>query len=176
MLHARRAISSADRARAGLRVATRVIASEEFARASRVVAYAATSDELPTAQLVAATLEARKTLLWPRVNEAGEIEVAQAAPQELESDAAGVLAPPGAASAERLERGDLVIVPGLAFTREGARLGRGGGHYDRMLDGAEATSLGVAFDIQVVGELPMEPHDRCVDLVVTPSGLWRRAE
>jgi 5-formyltetrahydrofolate cyclo-ligase len=87
-----------------------------------------------------------------------------------------MLAPPRAAHAEILRRGDLVIVPGLAFTRAGARLGRGGGHYDRLLDGVEATSLGVAFDIQLVDDLPLEPHDRGVDLVVTPSGLWRKAE
>jgi 5-formyltetrahydrofolate cyclo-ligase len=38
------------------------------------------------------------------------------------------------------------------------------------------TSIGLAFDIQLADELPLEPHDRGVDLVVTPSGLWRKAE
>jgi 5-formyltetrahydrofolate cyclo-ligase len=152
------------------------MASEEFARARRVVVYAPTVDELPTAQLVDAALAAGKALLWPRVSATGDIEVAAAQPHELARDAANILAPPRAARAEMLRRGDLVIAPGLAFTRAGARLGRGAGHYDRLLDGVEATSLGVAFDIQLVDELPLEPHDRGVDLVVTPSGLWRRAE
>jgi 5-formyltetrahydrofolate cyclo-ligase len=176
MLRERRAIAGDERQRAGLAVAARVIASEEFARALRVVAYAPTADELPTAQLVEAAIAAGKTLLWPRVRARGEIEVAAAGPHDLARDAAGMLAPPRSARAESLQRGDLVIAPGLAFTRAGARLGRGGGHYDRLLDGVEATSLGVAFDIQLVDELPLEPHDRGVGLVVTPSGLWRRAE
>jgi 5-formyltetrahydrofolate cyclo-ligase len=176
MLRVRRAIASEARQRAGAAVAARVMASEEFARARRVVVYAPTADELPTAQLVEAALAAGKLLLWPRVSAIGDLEVAAARPHELARDAASMLAPPRAAHAEILRRGDLVIVPGLAFTRAGARLGRGGGHYDRLLDGVEATSLGVAFDIQLVDELPLEPHDRGVDLVVTPSGLWRRAE
>jgi 5-formyltetrahydrofolate cyclo-ligase len=176
MLRARREIASEERQRAGAAVAVRVIASEEFARARRVVAYAPTADELPTAPLVEAVLAAGKTLLWPRVRAAGGIEVAAAEPPALARDAAGMLAPPPGAPAETLQRGDLVITPGLAFTRSGARLGRGGGYYDRLLAGAEAASLGVAFDIQLVDELPLEPHDRGVDLVATPSGLWRRVK
>ena len=171
---ARQAIAASERERAGQAVAARVLVSAEFARAERVVAYAATEDELPTSQLVEAALAARKLLLWPRVDTRGAIEVAQATPDELVRDAAGVFAPPRGARAESLRRGDLVIVPGLAFTAAGARLGRGGGHYDRLLASAAITSIGVAFDIQLVDELPLEPHDRGVDLVVTPGGLWRR--
>jgi len=176
MLRARRAIAGEERQRAGEAVAMRVIASDEFARARRIVSYAPTADELPTAPLVEAALAAGKALLWPRVHAASGIELAAAESDGLARDAAGMLAPPRGAPAETLQRGDLVIVPGLAFTRTGERLGRGGGHYDRLLEGVEATSLGIAFDIQLVDELPLEPHDRGVDLVVTPGGLWRRAE
>ena len=61
------------------------------------------------------------------------------------------------------------IVPGLAFTRTGARLGYGGGWYDRLLAGADpsAVFLGVAYPFQMVEELPSEPHDiRLTDVVV----------
>ena len=53
------------------------------------------------------------------------------------------------------------IVPGLAFSRSGARLGYGGGWYDRFLSGAadSSVSLGVAYPFQIVGNLPLEPHD-----------------
>ena len=64
---------------------------------------------------------------------------------------------------------DLVIVPGLAFTTDGRRLGQGGGHYDRFL--AElppsCATVGVCFAEQIVDELPQEPHDRTVGHVVT---------
>ena len=157
-------------------MAARVGATPEFALAERIVAYAALPDELPVFDLVEAALVAGKPLLWPRVTLEGAIEVARAAHAELERDAAGWLTAPRAAPAEPLTRADLVIVPGVAFTRRGARLGRGGGHYDRLLASSQATSVGVAFDIQLADQLPTEPHDRGVDLVATPSGLWRKVE
>ena len=61
------------------------------------------------------------------------------------------------------------IVPGLAFTRTGGRLGYGGGWYDRLLAGTDPSDilLGVAYPFQMVEELPSEPHDiRLTDVVV----------
>jgi 5-formyltetrahydrofolate cyclo-ligase len=70
---------------------------------------------------------------------------------------------------------DLVIVPGLAFTAAGDRLGQGGGWYDRFLSGvrADCTTVGVCFAEQVVDELPVEAHDVTMDHVVTDSGVVR---
>ncbi len=61
------------------------------------------------------------------------------------------------------------IVPGLAFTRDGRRLGHGGGWYDRFLSAAapSAFTLAVAHPFQVVDDIPTDPHDRRVDGVVT---------
>jgi 5-formyltetrahydrofolate cyclo-ligase len=67
---------------------------------------------------------------------------------------------------------DVVIVPGLAFTASGERLGQGGGWYDRFLAETreDCTVIGVAFAEQIVDEIPCEPHDRRVDVVVTDEG------
>jgi 5-formyltetrahydrofolate cyclo-ligase len=64
---------------------------------------------------------------------------------------------------------DAVIVPGLAFTRDGHRLGQGGGHFDRFLPRVAPGCLriGVAFHEQLVDEVPLEPHDVTLDVVVT---------
>lgn len=69
------------------------------------------------------------------------------------------------------DRIDAVLVPGLAFDRAGRRLGRGGGFYDRFLLRLPAATLtiGVAYDGQIVDQVPFDPHDRRVDVVVTPS-------
>ena len=68
---------------------------------------------------------------------------------------------------------DLILVPGVAFTRSGARLGRGGGYYDRLLSvlPAGTCKIGVCFDAQIVSELPLHPHDQHVDFVATESGI-----
>lgn len=64
---------------------------------------------------------------------------------------------------------DLVVVPGLAFTPAGDRLGQGGGHYDRFLTLLRpgCVTIGVCFFEQLVAAVPAEPHDRRVDRVVT---------
>lgn len=69
---------------------------------------------------------------------------------------------------------DVVVVPGLAFTLTGDRLGQGGGWYDRFLSGRSrgATAVGVGFDLQLVDHLPIEEHDERVDAVITESGVW----
>jgi 5-formyltetrahydrofolate cyclo-ligase len=70
---------------------------------------------------------------------------------------------------------DVVVIPALAVSRAGVRLGRGGGYYDRALRHARADAVVVAvvFDDELVDELPVEPHDRLVSAVVTPSGGWQ---
>ena len=70
-----------------------------------------------------------------------------------------------------MDRVDLVAVPGVAFDRKGNRLGRGGGYYDRLLDGFSGVSAAVAFDFQIFPEIPCEAHDRPVDALVTEAEL-----
>jgi 5-formyltetrahydrofolate cyclo-ligase len=68
---------------------------------------------------------------------------------------------------------DVILVPGLAFTRRGQRLGRGGGYYDRYLASlpAETLKIGVCFGFQIFESLPTESHDQTVDGVVTEAGF-----
>jgi 5-formyltetrahydrofolate cyclo-ligase len=70
---------------------------------------------------------------------------------------------------------DVVVVPALAVARDGIRLGRGGGYYDRALQHVrdDAVLVALLFDEELVDTLPTEPHDRRVTAVVTPSGGWQ---
>jgi len=72
-----------------------------------------------------------------------------------------------------LAAADVIIMPGLAGTRDGTRLGRGGGWYDKALMSAwDGTPRWLLLnDDEVVDELPAEPHDVTVDLIITPSGV-----
>jgi 5-formyltetrahydrofolate cyclo-ligase len=66
---------------------------------------------------------------------------------------------------------DVVVVPGLAFTVDGHRLGQGGGHFDRFLPRLSPSCLkaGVAFREQLVDVVPTEPHDVVLDVVITDA-------
>jgi 5-formyltetrahydrofolate cyclo-ligase len=68
---------------------------------------------------------------------------------------------------------DVVIVPGLAFTADGDRLGQGGGWYDRFLSNIRpiCTTIGVGFGQQLVESIPTEPHDVTLDHIVTDLGV-----
>lgn len=70
---------------------------------------------------------------------------------------------------------ELLIVPGVAFDREGRRIGHGFGFYDRLLASVRPGSLkiGLAFECQIVPEVPMEPHDRTLDKIVTENAVSR---
>lgn len=69
------------------------------------------------------------------------------------------------------EQFDLILVPGFAFDWHGHRLGRGRGFYDRLLARGHGLKCGVAFDAQMVKELPAEAHDVRMDFIATPSRL-----
>ena len=63
------------------------------------------------------------------------------------------------------------LIPGVAFTRDGRRLGRGAGFYDRLLAGAGGVKIGVANDCQIVETMPAQPHDIRMDMLVTESQM-----
>lgn len=69
---------------------------------------------------------------------------------------------------------DLFLVPGLAFTAAGLRLGRGGGYYDRLLSrrAPASTALGVCFHKLLIAHIPHEPHDQSVTAVITERGTF----
>ena len=67
---------------------------------------------------------------------------------------------------------EFVVVPGVAFDRTGGRLGRGGGHYDRLLAGRSCRKVGVAFDFQIVAGVPRSAHDEILDAVITESNVF----
>ena len=79
----------------------------------------------------------------------------------------------------RIPREDICVMclPGLAFDREGGRIGYGKGYYDRYLSGAKRAEqpllIGTGYDFQLLGHIPQAPSDRRADYVITPSGTLR---
>ena len=63
---------------------------------------------------------------------------------------------------------DLVVCPGLAADSHGARLGRGGGSYDRVLARTPARRVLLLHDAEILDSVPAQPHDQRVDVIVTP--------
>ena len=156
------------------------------ARTGTVLAYAAAPGEPDLASLRTMLRENGIRVLLPVV--AGPGELLWAAGHRPAAPGAGAARRPAAAGAGPGRRGahradlrlgpdDVALVPALAAGRDGARLGQGGGFYDRALadlpphpDGPLVVAVVHDDELLAAGEVPSEPHDRRVDAVLTPSG------
>jgi len=89
--------------------------------------------------------------------------------EDLLSGQFGIREPNNSCPVVPLNRLDLILVPGVAFDLHGRRLGRGKGFYDQLLADVRGTTCGVAFDEQIVADIPMEPHDISLNCILTPT-------
>ena len=145
-----------------------------------VAAYLSAGDEPDTLRLVAWLTAHRVRVLLPVLTDGaggrldGPAWAAYAGPDALRSGPLGLLEPTGTRlPARQLPEAELVVAPGLAADRQGDRLGRGGGWYDRALaDAGRSTPVLLLLNVdEVLGVIPTQPWDRRVDRLVTPDAV-----
>jgi 5-formyltetrahydrofolate cyclo-ligase len=172
LLAARRSVPADEIAAASTRIVARFRALPELDGARTVLLYAADPDEVDLSALIDLPPTGCEVLL-PRAEEHGLVAVRHPPGSELVIGGLGVREPVGpAVDASGI---DAVVVPGVAFTHLGARLGRGRGLYDRLLPRLRAVRIGVCLEGLVVDDLPSEAHDVAMDLVVTDASVRRRS-
>jgi len=160
------------RASASAALCDRVRVSAAWQSARAVLVFFPIPSEPDIAPLLADALLAGKLLALPRFNAATNAYEAVRVIDPVLELATGpfqVREPVAACPVVPLNRLDLALVPGLGFDARGGRLGRGKGHYDRLLAGFAGMKIGVAFDFQILPEVPREPHDIALNAVVTPT-------
>ena len=139
-----------------------------FLAAETVMGFSAISPEPDVTAVLEVCISMGKRLALPRC-EADGVMTARwvSALTELKPGAFGILEPPETLPVAAPEDLNLILVPGMAFSPKGARLGRGKGYYDRFLEEFAGRTIGVCFDSSVLEEIPTEPHDRFMDAVLT---------
>ena len=157
-----------------LAITQKLCALPAYRAATAVAAYASFGSELDTSAFLARILADHKQLLLPRINRAQRVlELRHVADLEadLVSGVWGIREPAQRCPIFALDKVEFTLVPGVAFTQSGARLGYGGGFYDRLLASLDrrATRIAAAFQLQMVDQLPEERHDQRVDQVVTEA-------
>ena len=173
MRRLRKAVSREERAAASRRLCDRLLAD---GLGPSVAVYLAGPDELDLTDFICGSLRRGVRVFAPRWT--GETyalaEVRGLDATFLREGPHGIREPRDAAPPEGEARPAAWVVPGLAFTRDGKRLGYGGGWYDRLLREAEAGAdvIGVAYPFQVLDDLPAESHDVRVRRVLCPSSLF----
>jgi 5-formyltetrahydrofolate cyclo-ligase len=170
-----RAASEAGREARDDRAARRLLTLPDVAAAGCVAAFVALPPEPDTGPLLALADRGVRVLL-PVLRSDGLLSW-RVHEGPLEPGLRGTWQPPATAASAPLTDADVVVVPAVAVDPTGRRLGRGGGSYDRALAGRRPDSLLVALvgDAAVVAEVPVEPHDIAVDLVVTPTRVLAAA-
>ena len=154
-----------------------LLASDLWHNATRIALYAAARGETDTSLLLAQALVQHKAVFFPRVRSGarGLMDFVQiAAPQDLTEGAFGIKAPrldlPGLSAGHFAC--DLAVIPGLAFSSRGQRLGFGGGFYDRFFtDSPVHIRVGFCYSFQIVTALQTDPWDVTMTHLCSDSGL-----
>lgn len=157
-------------ARASGLVAAELLRQLDQRRPACVALYAALPGELDLAHAFRELVRRDVIVVFPRtVTATRQLDfVAVATRDALVPGTFGVPEPTG--EAVPLASIDVVVQPGLGFDRRGVRLGYGAGYYDRTLARHHGLRVGCCFASEWVDELPREPHDVCVHLVITDDG------
>lgn len=167
------ALSPEHRASEARRLTARILTWPRFERARCVLLTASLRDEIDLSSLIPAAQAQGKRCALPCFDAASASYVAREWSRPLDAlivGAYGVREPGDDCAVVPFPALDFILVPGLAFTPSGMRLGRGKGYFDRLLGHVpDAVTCGVGFDEQVVPTIPVEPHDVALDHLLTPS-------
>ena len=160
-----RACSALEKLAKSAIIKDRLFNEEEFKKATLVMFYVSLKDEVNTLTMIDEAVRMGKRVCVPVILKeekrliAGEIKDRE---KDLERQHFGIYQPiAGHVKEIPLENIGLVVVPGIAFDKNNVRLGRGHGYYDRFLCGLpkETKTIGLAFDFQVLENLPKDSHD-----------------
>ncbi|MFO0813851.1 MAG: 5-formyltetrahydrofolate cyclo-ligase [Gemmatales bacterium] len=160
-------------------IVAQFMATPEYAHAKTVLFYVDVRSEVRTRNSLTAALQSGKTIVIPWCTEA--VELALFRLESLDELAVGMykilepkpelrLLPEKQVDPKQI---DLVMVPGVAFDRRGARMGHGKGYYDKLLENVRPGTplIALAFECQIFPEIPVAPHDVFMNKIITEKGV-----
>lgn len=166
------AMSAEDRHRDSTIACSRLCSLEAFQRARVVMLYMPLPTEVDVTPIALKCFQLGKTVCVPKVDwqrlDMIAVEVNAIDDRVMDIDEHGIRTPKQGQPIPPSML-DLIVAPGIAFDSHGRRLGRGGGFYDRFLARTRdsAVRVGIAFDGQVIDDIPTQDHDLMVDIVIT---------
>lgn len=167
LLRSRAGMGDELRRAAAVKIRERLLSMETVAAAEVVFCFISYASEVDTHPLLHSLLAGGKTLLVPKIlGRECMIAVPLHDWRDLAPGQLGILTP--ASDEEWTGKVDVCITPGLGFTETGKRLGFGRGYYDQWFAGhPSGQRIAVAFECQVVPDLPVDEHDMPVNCIVT---------
>ncbi len=174
MVKQRREMDPFERERISDQIVMRFLDSKAYQNARTLMAYASMPEEVQVKMLIEQALQDKKRVAIPLLTESGVMRpVLMPSMDVLVEGAFGI---PTVKDEDRIflqpDAFDCIIVPGAAFDYSGHRLGLGGGYYDNFLPRtSNALKVALAFDFQFVYQVPIEPQDVSVDVVITEAKI-----
>jgi len=177
MLINRDMLSPQERMRKSLMIKRRFFSTPEYKEAGVIAYYMSFRSEVETEKMIRESLKLGKKVVLP-VSRVKRKELQMVYVKNFDKDLKpgtyGILEPKNTkVKLDDLSQLDIVVLPGSVFDLSGYRLGYGGGYYDRFLQtlGSETVIIGLAYEFQVVNEVPREPHDIPVHQIVTENRI-----
>jgi 5-formyltetrahydrofolate cyclo-ligase len=162
---------------AALAVEKLIWAIPEISGARSILIYSALPREVPTDRIAEAARKRGILVVYPRCLDAGELALhsVESPDHLLRAGRFGILEPGSDCPVVPVAEIDAALIPGLAWSRDGHRLGRGAGYYDRLLASPSWRGFrcGLFLSAQEMPALPSDPWDEPLDAVLTEDGLLR---
>jgi 5-formyltetrahydrofolate cyclo-ligase len=158
-------------------IKSRLFEFANFLESKIALLYVNADLEVRTDSIIQASYNYGKIVVLPAFDPEGfnmKLMKVDSMAQELIPGPRGVLEPDGnRCKIVPMDRIDIAIIPGLAFDEKGGRIGSGTGYYDRLIPRLAITTRKVALTIeeQIVPQIPMESHDRYVDIIITDKRI-----
>ena len=149
-------------------IAQKLLGQNVILGKNRISAYLAINNEVDTNELIDKLIEKGSTILIPAYFEQDcQYHLTQFENwRDLEQGPQGIWQPSNAKPIDPKNL-EVSILPGIAFSKKGVRLGYGKGIFDKLLYRSKALKIGLAYDFQIIDEVPQEKHDLVMDVVVT---------
>lgn len=148
----------------------RLVNFSEIKTSKRILVYLAINSEVDTKRLIHFLISSGKELFVPAFDNNRWLISKFSGFDNLEKGPYGILQPVDKSRVESKVI-DVAIVPGIAFDKDGVRLGYGKGVYDRLLKNFKGIKIALAYDFQIVEKLPQEEHDLSVDFIISQQRL-----
>lgn len=162
------------------KITKNILSLKEISQSQNIMIYVSYRSEVDTEKLIISLLNKNKNLFAPycvKNEKRMEIVKIKNLDKDLEKGAYGIKEPAKYLRTKNTEPGnlDVVIVPAVAFSKNGYRVGYGGGYYDRFLArlNNDTISIGVNYEEMVFNSVPKEEHDLAVDILVTDKKILR---
>lgn len=172
ILRKRQVMDTIEKEKADNKITDEFLKTDYYKKAEKIFIYVSYDSEINTKGIINRALSDNKKIYVPRTDfktkNMDAVEIIALA--ELMENSYGILEPSIEKKSINPNNLDLIVVPGVAFDRNGGRMGYGAGFYDRYfkkLSNKKIKKLVLAYDLQVVAEVPMEECDVPVDYIIT---------